>query len=216
MPVRNGCILLVVWMMALAAVAREEPWEHERSTRDGIVVYSRTVPGTTVREVRATLVVDAPPLPVLDAAADPESFRETNRQYVTETRVYSGERSDVWYNYQVVRFPVIDRRDYCLRYVRTIDEERQIYRLSWDTSDRFGPGPREDIVRVTLARGAIDIRPTDGGRRSKVRYTLLADPGGNIPDWLINLANRTSVPDILRQMRDAAVARAGKRPPGGL
>ena len=199
---------IMILFIAGTVVLAEGNWKKEKSTRDGITVYSRTQPGTTVREVRARLTIDAAPQTVLEAACDPETFKETTGKYVKQNKMYKGETENIWFNYQLVDFPVVAQRDYCLRYQKIMDAENGIFRLKWSVSNRYIPPPLNDVVRVSTVNGVIDIKPVDDGRRSVMRYTLLADPGGNIPTWIINLANRTSLPNILREIRDASLRRA--------
>jgi hypothetical protein len=45
---------------------------------------------------------------------------------------------------------------------------------------------KEDIVRIATSKGEWVITPIAKGK-IKVLYTLLVDPGGNIPAWLINM-----------------------------
>ena len=195
-------------MLLGTASAAETGWEKEKVTDDGIAVFSRATAGTTVREVLARMSVDAPAKHVFDAFMDPDTFKETNDKYVEKSTLYRVDDPNVWYNYQLVNFPVIAKRDYCLRYERKSDPEKGVYVISWRASDRFGPPPQEDIVRVSNLKGTLKVTTDPSGKTSNVLYTLLADPGGNIPTWLINIANRRSLPDILRQVQQESVKRA--------
>jgi hypothetical protein len=199
--------LLLLLLLPGAAAADEAAWEQVARTDDGIAVYMRAPSGTTVKEVRASLRIAAPPRIVLDAACDPKSFRKALK-YVERQRYYWIGDPDVWFTYQLLDYPVVTKRDYVIRYERTLDPAKGIYRLSWSTSAKRGPPPREDAIRVTLATGGIDVVPEGGGERSLLEFRLLADPGGNIPGWVINIANRLSLPDIVREIRDAAIRRA--------
>jgi hypothetical protein len=203
---------VVISLLIATAVLAGVGWEREKSTRDGIVVYSRTTSGTTIREVRARMTIAASPEVILDAACDPSTFGRTTKKYVEKNQFYEvhDRYPNVWYNYQLVNFPVVARRDYCLRYEKIEKPERGIYRLEWRISDRFGPPPTEGVVRVSNIRGSIIISKDESSSLSTVRYTLMADPGGNIPTWIINLANRSSLPDILRELRDASLERLNK------
>jgi hypothetical protein len=204
-----GCLaaILALLLPCGAAAAEDAPWKQVARTGDGIVVHLRERPGTTVKEARASLRIAAPPRIVLDAACDPKSFGKSLK-YVERHRYYWIGDPDVWFTWQLLNYPVVTRRDYVLRYQRTMDPARGIYRLSWATSTQKGPSPREDVVRVTLATGGIDIVPEGGGERSRLTFRLLADPGGNIPGWVIDIANRLSLPDIVREIRTAALLRA--------
>lgn len=197
----------LILLLSEAAAEEDAPWEKVAETDDGIAIYMRETPGTTVKEAKASLRIAAPPRIVLDAACDPKSFKKSLK-YVVQNRYYWVGDPNVWFTYQLLDYPVVDMRDYIIRYERTLDPDREIYRLTWSTSEEKGPPPREDAIRVTLATGGIDIVPKDGGQRSLLKFRLLADPGGSIPAWVINIANRLNLPDIVREIRDAAIRRA--------
>ena len=197
----------ILLTIGATAVIAGNDWIHEKSTRDGITLFTRTTPGTTVREIRAKMVINASPEAVLEAACAPETYKETTQKYVESNHYFKVKNPNVWFNYQLVDFPVIAKRDYCLRYEKIMNPEKGIYQLNWRVSTRFGPPPQQGVVRVSNVRGLVDIKPQDGGKKSLMRYTLLADPGGDIPTWIINLANRVSLPNILREIKDASLKR---------
>ncbi len=199
---------LTMTLLSAQAEAMNE-WEKVRKTSDGIVVYMRKASGTTVKEIKVNLEINAPSRQVLDAACDPKSFKKSVK-YVEQNDYYWIGNPDVWFAYQLVNFPIVTRRDYVIRYERTLDVEKGVYRLSWATSTKKGPAPKADIIRVRLAIGSIDVIPIDGGKRSLLKYRLLADPEGNIPGWVMNIANRINMPDIIREIRDSALLRAQK------
>jgi hypothetical protein len=201
-----ACGALALALAAIEGFATEPVWVHAKQTSDGIAIFTREIPGTTVRAVRATLTVATSPLLVLDAACDPATYK-VSRQYVEEQAFYGSGRPDVWFNYQMLNFPVVSRRDYVLRYERVMDPGKQRYQLRWTTSTKHGPPPRDGVIRVTMAEGRIDITPLSGGKRAAVEYTLVADPGGSIPGWVADIANRVTVPTIVREIRDEALRR---------
>jgi hypothetical protein len=63
-----------------------------------------------------------------------------------------------------------------------------------------------------VADGLIDIRPLPDGKRVAATYHLVADPGGNIPGWVMRIAQKLTLPEIMRELRDEAERRAGARP----
>jgi len=193
-----------------ATVVAGTGWEQEKITDDGIAVYSRTTAGTTVREVRASMSIAAPAKTVFDAVMDPATFEDTTEKYVEKNRLYHTDDPNVWYIYQLLDLPVISNRDYCLRYEKSADPEKGTFRITWRASKKFAPPPLKDVVRVSNIKGSFEVNADKSGRGSTLRYTLLADPGGNIPGWLINFANRRSLPDILRQVKDASLERVRK------
>lgn len=207
--VRPRTLLSVVLFMLLGTtvVGAETIWEKEKVTDDGISVYSRTTTGTTVREVRARMSINAPAKTVFEAVLDPKTFKDTSKKYVAENVFYHTNNPNIWYNYQLLDLPVIANRDYCLRYEKITDIPKGVFRITWRASDRCGRPSQEDVVRVSNIKGSFEVTAANNGKGTTLKYTLLADPGGNIPVWLINFANRRSLPNILRQVQVASLER---------
>ena len=61
-------------------------------------------------------------------------------------------------------------------------------------------------VRVEINEGSWLFEPLDSGKRTRVTYQLLTDPGGSVTAWVANQANKTAVPDVMRALRKAATA----------
>jgi hypothetical protein len=61
-------------------------------------------------------------------------------------------------------------------------------------------------VRIEVSRGALEIISEEQGVATRIVCTIYADPGGNIPGWLANIANKSTVPDLLRAIRDNSMA----------
>jgi len=198
---------LVVLSSGATALAAEPPWKLVRETSDGIAVFMREPPGSTVRAALATCIVAAPPEIVLDAAGDPETFRVSTK-YVAVNHFRRTADPNVWYIYQVLSYPVVATRDYALRYERRMDRAKGVYRLSWKVTTAYGPKPLDGVIRVTLADGYIDVKPLPGGKQVAVTYHLVADPRGSIPGWVMRIAQKFNLPAIMRELRDESVRRA--------
>lgn len=207
----RSALLAVISLSVMAggaATAGAEPaWELIRRTSDGIAIYFRETPGTTVRAAKAICTVEAPPEIVLDAAGDPDTFRVSTK-YVAADRLQATQDPDVWYIYQLLAYPVVTPRDYALRYERRMDAAKGLYRLTWEATAAYGPPPREGVIRVTRADGYIDVKPLPDGKRAVVTYYLVTDPGGDIPGWVMRIAQRFNLPAIMRELRDEAQRRA--------
>ena len=62
-----------------------------------------------------------------------------------------------------------------------------------------GPPENPKYVRVTYIRGGWTLEPAaDGG--SEVTYVVASHPGGTMPPWLINTAQKEAVPNLLKAM----------------
>ena len=79
-------------------------------------------------------------------------------------------------------------------------DSRQVYRgMDIGTAK---PKP-EDTVRVSVCEGTWALEPI-GPHKTRATYYLYTDPGGAVPNWIANLANSRSVPDLMAAIRDRA------------
>ena len=123
--------------------------------------------------------------------------------------------SDVVWAYNRVKLPVASARDYCVKIVSSpnrFPEPKKAdasdvssaalsgvrpFVSTWEVDERVGPEPRRDAVRLRVNRGS--WRVADAARGGcAVTYRVLSDPGASTPGWLIDVANKKSVPEVLR------------------
>lgn len=187
------------------ASAEEAGWSRV-SERDGIEVHARSVHGSDVKEVQATTVIDAPPARVFEVLLDWKRFVEF-MPYIVEVREVARESPTLWYLYQRISPPLVNERDYTLRHQSVEDPQRGHYELRWDAANDRGPAAREGTVRIELCTGSYVVQGLDSGARTQLTYQLYTDPGGALPTWIANIANRQSVPALLQ-----AIAHRSKDP----
>ncbi len=203
MVIRARGFFIILFMAVAAAAGEQAPdqWNLANKTKDGIIIYSRTMPGSNIREYRATIAIDTVPGYVWRAVMDKETYKHLP-SYVVVDEIYRTGNDDVWYNYQVVAPPLMSRRDYTLRYRSFMDPGKKRYLLLWAAAVEYGPPPTTDIIRLTRCDGSLAVDPDDSGRKAVITYRLCLDPGGSVPAWVVNIANRSSVPGFLRAIRD--------------
>jgi ribosome-associated toxin RatA of RatAB toxin-antitoxin module len=125
---------------------------------------------------------------------------------------------DAWV-YNVVKPPVASPRDYVIRVSSDApagspgspsatnargDDASSVLRSSWTIDDAHGPNPKRGTIRLRQNRGSWEL--TDDGRGGcAVKYRVFTDPGAALPGWLVDVANKTSVPDVLRAFAKRAV-----------
>ncbi len=207
------CLRLFVCTLALstgelsrhASAQTDSSWLDPYETDDGIAVYSREVPESHILELRAICVAAVPPGTVFRTAMQRETYRHTSK-YVVDYRIIRTDQSNVWYSYQRLAIPLFRDRDYTLRYEAREDSLHGHYSLVWTIANDKGPPPDENVVRIEVSRGALEMVPFDDGTKTRLICTIYADPGGSIPGWLANIGNRATVPDLLRAIRDKSIA----------
>jgi hypothetical protein len=190
---------------AKASAQTDSPWVDPYETDDGIAVYSREVPESGILELRAVCVADVPPRIVFRTAMRRETYRHTSK-YVVDYQIIRTDQSNVWYTYQRLAIPLFRDRDYTLRYEARQDSLHGHYSLVWTIANDKGPPPNENVVRIEVSRGALEMVPVDEGTKTRLICTIYAEPGGSIPGWLANIGNTSTVPDLLRAIRDNSMA----------
>ena len=63
------------------------------------------------------------------------------------------------------------------------------------------------MVRVKVNTGSWLLEPREEGKKTFVTYSLLTDPGGSLPKFVADKANKKAVPDVIRAVRKNATAR---------
>jgi hypothetical protein len=171
--------LLALWSPAAQAQCDGFDFVAERG---GVRVYNRKIDGSAVRELCATMQLDAPPAQVYAL------LRERQMPPTVEVERVGG---NVYY--MVIDPGFISRRDYCVE----IDGSRDgdAYVIAW----RLVDCPRRGLQRMVTNRGFWRITPRGGG--SDILYRTHADPGGLVPPWIVNAASARRLPDILGTLR---------------
>jgi hypothetical protein len=198
-------LLLALPLLVLLAGADEPAWK-QVARDDGITVLARTPEGGSVSEVKATALVDAPPQDVWRVIRDYPNYTKT-MPYTEESRVLASEQDGkVIVFYCLVNAPLVDKRDFIIRIRDESDwkEGKGFLKTAWTVTTQGAPAEREGVVRVKLNNGYWLLEPREEGKKTFVTYYLYTDPGGSLPKWIADRANKTSVPDVLRAVRKYA------------
>ncbi|MBV9656925.1 MAG: cyclase/dehydrase [Verrucomicrobia bacterium] len=175
--------------------------------RPDLRIATREKAGFTVKEVRAVGRIDAPTAVVRNVLADAEDYPQF-MPYTKESRVLSRDPSHhTLVAYARLSPPVVGQRDYT---IRVTEESRHsadggtIFQMRWEPANELGPAEIKGVARVKVNHGSWLLEPTDGGAATRATYTVLTDGGGGLPAWVINAANKRSVPDLFEAVRKTA------------
>ncbi|MGZ3429963.1 MAG: START domain-containing protein [Polyangia bacterium] len=164
-------------------------WQFVKKS-DGIVVERRVVAGSNLKEFRGRAVVQAPVAAILAVFSDvpraTEWMDSCNGSRVVDD---TSDREKVVYNRTHAPWPVSDR-DAVLHNVVHFDEgERRVELQFWSVQSDQAP-PVKGVVRMPFLRGHWMLWPSADGTSTRVEYQVHANPGGALPDWLVNYASR--------------------------
>ena len=211
-----------------------EPFEKMHETKDGIVVWMRASDDKScaAKEVMAVATFrECTATQFWRAVRDVERYAEfvpfvktsfavkkTLSLSTMPNRANESESShahDVVWAYNRVKPPVASARDYCIKIVSDIVSDdiadfhdfssSNVFVASWEVDELEGPRPCKGVVRLRRNRGS--WRVADDARGGvAVTYRVLTDPGAGVPGWLVDVANKTSVPDVLRAFAERATS----------
>lgn len=187
---RAGLALSLLLPLAAPRSARagDGPWELV-SNKDGIVVERRTVEGSHLKEFRGRAVLDAPLASLLAVFTDVAHATEWMDRCAASSLVEDdGDLRKVVYNRTHATWPVSDR-DAVLRNEVFFEPALGRVRLEFVSVTRPDAPPVKGVVRMPYVRGHWYFWPQRDGK-TRVEYQVHADPGGALPDWLVNYVSR--------------------------
>jgi hypothetical protein len=185
-------------------------------------LYRLEQEGSDVVALRAEGRLRAPPWAVREVLLD--GWRsERISPYLVEHRVLQadgcrdGAREiagcrTVW-AYERYDPPVVGARDYVFRMEVAFDrlEEGGGFELRWEIDESRG-APPDGATHMRRNTGAWTVRAD--GPDTRFSYRIAADPGGSLPSWVVNMANRSQVPAVIAAVEDEARKLAEARPGG--
>jgi len=175
-------------------------WDFAHET-EGIKIYTQKKEGSEIREVKAMAFVDAPPSRVFKVIGDYNHFKDF-MPYTKESKIIA-QQDKVTYFYTLISPPIVSNRDYTLKLTdySTFDGKTGFYKVVWEAANDKGPPQPKGVVRLDVNRGFWLLESTEGGKKTFVTYYLYTDPAGAIPLFLVNQANKESVPDLIKAVR---------------
>jgi ribosome-associated toxin RatA of RatAB toxin-antitoxin module len=183
--------------------------------KNGLVIFTKDV--AEGRRVIAVSQVEVPPEAVFNVLVDFEHYPEF-MPYVKESEVLSRTGDNEVVTYARIAPPFISERDYPLKVRLTRGSagsddkfKGSTFKVEWTALPEAKPEV-EGVVRIKLNEGSWLAEPLDDGRRTRLTYTLLTDPGGLIPDFVFNLSNTVAIPELFEAVRKrSAEAVSGRK-----
>lgn len=161
----------------------QEPWEL-RKDQNGIKVYTRSVEGADVKEVKVTLSLAASftelAALLMDASAHEQWVYNTRRSYVVQ-QVH--QQRQIYYSETKLPWPM-GNRDVVAELIISQDAITKVMIVTCVSVDGIVP-EKKGIVRVPMSQVKWIVTPNaEGG--VDIEYTAQADPAGSMPAWLAN------------------------------
>lgn len=169
---------------SLFSNAEVADWQLEAEDEDlNIKVYTRVVPGSSLKEFKGVTTVQADINTLVAVLKDSDAAMDWMHNIVQfDVKEESSEVESVVYTVSATPWPVTNRDSY----VRSVlsAEPNGVVTSKITAVPEFGPKD-DDYVRMPSLEGGWVFTPKDGGS-VEVVYQVHADPGGSLPDWLVN------------------------------
>ena len=185
-------IPFVLILVSLLAPALAGEWELERNEQ-GIRVYTREVPDSDIRQFRAEMTLPASLDRVLAVFDDFKRYPEWKFK-VSMSGVLSQPDETSWYHYQDIRmpFPLDDRLFVLLSRLKAVGTREVVIDTRavpgycvGNLEKTCGPINSSEALVVKQATGRHLLRQLEDGS-TRVTWIQHAEPGGRLPDWLVN------------------------------
>lgn len=187
--------------LAFEATAAEPEWE-ELFEDEGITVWRREIPGTSLVEFRGRGDVEASIVRVAAVVREDDRKVEWMKNCAgAATLQYGAAGSGIVYNRTGSPAPFIDDRDIVLDVKSAVSAADKTLRVDFAQTTHPKMPPVEGVVRMPQLRGHWLLRQV-GPNRTNVTYQVRADPGGSLPKWLVNWVNKKLPYHTIAGLRD--------------
>jgi len=161
---------------------------------DRVLVYSKLLPDSPIPALKAEILSDVKMEKLADAAWLVEkSTLVFPNAFIIDAGVYH-RRSDASYTaYQVYEVPFLSPRLYQFNSIRLGNS------IHWVRTDtlRAELNPENHLLPpVNFGSWVV----TQEGNKTKLTYRVCTDPGGDVPHWIVNLANQRYLPLMLEDI----------------
>ena len=180
-------LLVVALSLGCFGASAQDDWELRRRL-DDMATYTRNRAGSSIKEVKLVMTVEAS-IDDINAVLN-DADRQPEWVYrCVEGRDLGGDAlAGGWHYYSRIDLPwPMDDRDLIARVeARPAEGNNGVY-VSESVAAPERIEPVEECVRITDFDVRTEYRPLDGGRRTEVTYVLHSEPGGKVPAWLVNM-----------------------------
>ncbi len=170
------------------------------ASRD-LVVYFRDVPAENTREVRGFTEIAAPPETIFRTVTDFAHYPQF-MPYTKDEKILDRVNDHVVITYSLVTPPLIAPRDSIAQITMTpgTAENGYVYRSEWSARPTMIP-EKKGIVRIKVSEGFWNLEPIDGGKRTRVTYNVLTNPGGQVPRLFLDMSTNQGLSDLFNAIR---------------
>lgn len=192
------CCLICTALLWGTALSAQEEWKL-KTQREGIDVFTRNVADSKIKAIRIKCSINATLSQLVAVILDIDASGEWVPGTKSAVLLQQTSSTELFY-YSEIRFPwPASNRDYVAHLTVSQDPHSRVVTIQSTNLPDHVP-VKKGIVRVLRATGKWTIIPKEKNRMD-VEYELLADPGGSIPAWVVNLLSTKSPLEAFTKLR---------------
>ena len=202
----QSIIALALALLVAPRVLATNQWELKNNS-NGISIYTRSTPGSGIKELKATFEVKASLNEVkallLDVSQQKDWVYSTKKSAVLkniapEELIYYSEKNMPW---------PVSNRDVVMHVRITAGQGNEMFTL--DASSASGIVPlKAGIVRAPVSEVKWKVTAVDD-KTASIEYWAKADPGGSIPAWVTNMFLTKGAHETFVKFRERLATNAG-------
>jgi len=170
--------------LLLSQQAEKAEWELVGSDKE-LSIYTRTSQGSDIKEIRITTTLESSMERVTALLADVAGYKSWVYKCNDAKRIKTTSDMDFHYYVETALPYPFSNRDLSVHSIQWIEEKTGVYYSHSVAAPRLVP-EKKGIVRITEFESNWEITPLENGKVG-IAYTAWANPGGEIPVWLVNL-----------------------------
>ncbi len=174
--------------------------DREEIKKGKVVAILQDIPGSPVKIGKGVGVIDEPPAVVMQVITDLNNYK-TFMPFTKESEVdLKRSGGDVIYFYSKLKVPLVDDRFYTLKMTseENVDGLSGSFFISWSLDP-------EKEANLYLNSGSWKLVPYGpDGNKTLAFYTVITDPGGNIPNFIKNKSTKVGVPSVFEAITKRA------------
>jgi hypothetical protein len=192
-------IFFFVVYLSTSSVTAQATW-NLIAQKDGIKVFSKTVPTSKIKAVKVECVVKASASQLVTLLMDLPAAMEWVSHTKSCVLVKRISASELYY-YSEVSLPwPLENRDFVAHIHVSQDPVTKVVTVNAPAVPGW-VAEKKGIVRITHSVGHWILTPLEQGR-VKVEYTLQVDPGGIIPAWSVNMLAAQGPMESFKNMKE--------------
>jgi hypothetical protein len=177
--------LFAISVLPLSAQKLEKAnWELVSAEKD-LNIYTRTSDGSSIKEIQIVTTIESTMQRVTDLLSDVPNYKAWVYKCSESKRIKTTSSNDFHYYVETALPYPFSNRDLSVHSTQWWDRETGVY-YSHSVAAADAVPEKKGIVRITEFESSWEIKPRNDGR-VEIVYKALANPGGEIPVWIVNM-----------------------------